>query len=174
MHSGEGIGLDHWARSAADRCQGALRYDRDSHADRHVHQFVGIDPIKALFWGGGPEWCRGGAIDCHDHDLDRAEASDGAFTLRRPLWAMGWLSTVVMAVALAAMFSELVSYETKLLSQTGPRWNCIPSCHTRSSSQIHCSPTRCSCWSHNRVRNSQIRCSQTRCNRIRNSRARGS
>jgi hypothetical protein len=28
----------------------------------------------------------------------------GAFTLPQPLWAMGWLSTAVMASAVAAMF----------------------------------------------------------------------
>jgi hypothetical protein len=28
----------------------------------------------------------------------------GPFTLPRPLWAMGWLCTAVMAVAVAAMF----------------------------------------------------------------------
>jgi hypothetical protein len=28
----------------------------------------------------------------------------GAFTLPRPLWAIGWLSTAAMAVAVAAMF----------------------------------------------------------------------
>jgi hypothetical protein len=29
----------------------------------------------------------------------------GAFTLPRLLWAMGWLSTAAMAVAVAAMFA---------------------------------------------------------------------
>jgi len=29
----------------------------------------------------------------------------GPFTLPRPLWAMGWLSTGAMAVAVAAMFA---------------------------------------------------------------------
>ncbi len=28
----------------------------------------------------------------------------GAFILPRPLWAMGWLSTTAMTVAVAAMF----------------------------------------------------------------------
>ena len=28
----------------------------------------------------------------------------GAFTLPRPLWAMGWLSTAVMAVSVTIMF----------------------------------------------------------------------
>jgi hypothetical protein len=28
----------------------------------------------------------------------------GPFTLPRPLWAMGWLSTAAMAAAVAAMF----------------------------------------------------------------------
>jgi hypothetical protein len=28
----------------------------------------------------------------------------GAFTLPRPLWVMGWLSTAVMAVTVAIMF----------------------------------------------------------------------
>ena len=29
----------------------------------------------------------------------------GRFTLPRPLWAMGWLSTTAMAVAVVAMFA---------------------------------------------------------------------
>jgi Natural resistance-associated macrophage protein len=140
--------------------------------------FVGIDPIRALFWAAVLNGVVAVPLMVMILIMAVQKHVMGPFTLRRPLWAMGWLFHRSDGCRRGGYVSHLVSYETKLLSQTGPRWNRIPSCHTRSS-QIHCSPTRCSCWSHNRVRNSQIRCSQTRCSqtrcsRIRNSRARGS
>jgi hypothetical protein len=66
--------------------------------------FVGIDPSKALLWAGVLNGVVAGAVDGRHHDHGHAKAGDGAFTVPRPLWAMGWLSTAVMAVAVAAMF----------------------------------------------------------------------
>ena len=71
--------------------------------------FVHIDPIKALFWTAAViQRCRRGAADDHDDDHDGAAEghADGAvLTLPRPLWAVGWLSTAVMAVTVVAMFA---------------------------------------------------------------------
>jgi NRAMP (natural resistance-associated macrophage protein)-like metal ion transporter len=70
-----------------------------------VINFVGLDPIKALFWSAVingvvavPLMCVIMLIAMRPDVMDR-------FVLPRPLWAMGWLCTATMAVAVAIMFA---------------------------------------------------------------------
>jgi Mn2+/Fe2+ NRAMP family transporter len=66
--------------------------------------FVGIDPIKALFWAAVLNGVVALPIMVVIMIMAVQKRVMGAFTVPRPLWAMGWLSTAVMAVAVAAMF----------------------------------------------------------------------
>jgi NRAMP (natural resistance-associated macrophage protein)-like metal ion transporter len=67
--------------------------------------FVDIDPIRALFWAA----VLNGVVAVPLMVVILLMATQprvmGRFTLPRPLWAMGWLCTSVMAVAVAVMFA---------------------------------------------------------------------
>ena len=67
--------------------------------------FVGLDPIKALFWSAVINGVV--AVPLMAIIMLMAMRSDvmGRFVLPRPLWAMGWLCTGTMAVAVAIMFA---------------------------------------------------------------------
>lgn len=66
--------------------------------------FVGIDPIKALFWAAVVNGVV--AVPLMVVMMFLAVRPDvmGRFVLPRPLWAMGWLCTLVMAAAVLIMF----------------------------------------------------------------------
>ena len=67
--------------------------------------FLDIDPIKALFWSA----VLNGVVAVPLMAVIMMRAMQprvmGAFILPRPLWAIGWLTTGVMAAAVAAMFA---------------------------------------------------------------------
>ena len=67
--------------------------------------FVGLDPIKALFWAAVINGVV--AVPLMAVIMLMAMRPDimGRFVLPRPLWAMGWLRTAVMAVAVGIMFA---------------------------------------------------------------------
>jgi Mn2+/Fe2+ NRAMP family transporter len=67
--------------------------------------FVGLDPIKALFWSAVINGVV--AVPLMTIIMLMAMRRDvmGRFVLPRPLWAMGWLCTATMAVAVAIMFA---------------------------------------------------------------------
>ena len=67
--------------------------------------FVDIDPIKALFWAAVLNGVVAVPLMVVIMIMAMQERVMGKFTLPRPLWAMGWLSTAVMAVAVAIMFA---------------------------------------------------------------------
>jgi NRAMP (natural resistance-associated macrophage protein)-like metal ion transporter len=70
-----------------------------------VFNFVGLDPIKALFWAAVINGVA--AVPLMAIIMLMAMRRDvmGRFVLPRPLWAMGWLCTGTMAVAVAIMFA---------------------------------------------------------------------
>jgi NRAMP (natural resistance-associated macrophage protein)-like metal ion transporter len=70
-----------------------------------VINFVGLDPIRALFWSAVINGVV--AVPLMVMIMLMAMRPDvmGRFVLPRPLWAMGWLCTVTMAVAVAIMFA---------------------------------------------------------------------
>jgi NRAMP (natural resistance-associated macrophage protein)-like metal ion transporter len=67
--------------------------------------FVGLDPIKALFWAAVINGVV--AVPLMVVIMLLAMRADvmGRFVLPRPLWAMGWLCTATMAVAVGIMFA---------------------------------------------------------------------
>jgi NRAMP (natural resistance-associated macrophage protein)-like metal ion transporter len=67
--------------------------------------FVGLDPIKALFWSAVINGVV--AVPLMVIIMLMAMRRDvmGGFVLPRPLWAMGWLCTAAMAAAVAIMFA---------------------------------------------------------------------
>jgi NRAMP (natural resistance-associated macrophage protein)-like metal ion transporter len=67
--------------------------------------FVGLDPIKALFWAAVLNGVVAVPLMFVIMIMARQRRVMGAFIVPRPLWAMGWLSTGVMAAAVAAMFA---------------------------------------------------------------------
>jgi len=67
--------------------------------------FVDIDPIKALFWAAVLNGVVAVPLMVVIMIMAMQERVMGKFTLPRPLWAVGWLSTAVMAVAVAIMFA---------------------------------------------------------------------
>lgn len=68
--------------------------------------FVGIDPIKALFWSAVLNGVVAVPLMTVMMVMAMAPRVMGNFVLPRALWAMGWLSTGVMAVAVAIMFAR--------------------------------------------------------------------
>src|ERR1700676_344577 len=70
-----------------------------------VINFVGLDPVKALFWSAVINGVV--AVPLMVIIMLMAMRADvmGRFVLPRPLWAMGWLCTVTMAVAVGIMFA---------------------------------------------------------------------
>jgi NRAMP (natural resistance-associated macrophage protein)-like metal ion transporter len=70
-----------------------------------VINFIGLDPIKALFWSAVINGVV--AVPLMVIIMLMAMRRDvmGRFVLPRALWAMGWLCTGVMAIAVAIMFA---------------------------------------------------------------------
>jgi NRAMP (natural resistance-associated macrophage protein)-like metal ion transporter len=67
--------------------------------------FVGIDPIRALFWAAVLNGVVAVPLMAVIMLMAMQPRVMGRFTLPRPLWALGWLSTVTMATAVAIMFA---------------------------------------------------------------------
>jgi NRAMP (natural resistance-associated macrophage protein)-like metal ion transporter len=67
--------------------------------------FVGIDPIKALFWCAVINGVVAVPLMVVMMIMAMQPSVMGRFVLPRPLWAMGWLCTGAMAVAVAIMFA---------------------------------------------------------------------
>jgi NRAMP (natural resistance-associated macrophage protein)-like metal ion transporter len=67
--------------------------------------FVHIDPIKALFWTAVINGVVAVPLMIVMMLMTMRREIMGDFTLPRPLWLLGWLSTAVMAFAVAAMFA---------------------------------------------------------------------
>ncbi len=65
--------------------------------------FVDIDPIKALFWSAVLNGVVAVPLMVVMMLMTMQPKVMGEFTLPRPLWAMGWLSTAVMAATVAIM-----------------------------------------------------------------------
>jgi len=66
--------------------------------------FVHIDPIKALFWTAVINGVVAVPLMIMMMVMTMQPKVMGRFTLPRPLWAVGWLSTAVMTVTVIAMF----------------------------------------------------------------------
>jgi NRAMP (natural resistance-associated macrophage protein)-like metal ion transporter len=67
--------------------------------------FVGIDPIKALFWSAVLNGIVAAPLMAVIMVMARQKRVMGAFVIPLPLSAMGWLSTGVMGAAVAAVFA---------------------------------------------------------------------
>src|SRR5262249_36640547 len=67
--------------------------------------FVDIDPIKALFWSAVINGVVAVPVMAMMMLMTMRRDVMGQFTLPRLLWGLGWLSTVVMAVAVVTMFA---------------------------------------------------------------------
>ena len=67
--------------------------------------FVNIDPIKALFWSAVINGVAAVPLMIVMMIMTMQHRVMGRFTLPRPLWAIGWLSTAAMAAAVVAMFA---------------------------------------------------------------------
>jgi NRAMP (natural resistance-associated macrophage protein)-like metal ion transporter len=67
--------------------------------------FINLDPIKALFWAAVINGVVAVPLMVVIMIMATQERVMGAFTLPRPLWAIGWLSTIAMAVAVIVMFA---------------------------------------------------------------------
>ena len=65
--------------------------------------FVGVDPIKALFWCAVLNGVIAVPLMVVMMIMAMQSRIMGPFTLPRPLWALGWLCTLVMAAAVAIM-----------------------------------------------------------------------
>jgi len=64
--------------------------------------FMDIDPIKV--WAAVLNWVVVVPLMVMIMIMAMEKRVMGAFTLPRPLWAIGWMSTAVMAGAVAIMF----------------------------------------------------------------------
>ena len=67
--------------------------------------FVHIDPIKALFWSAVVNGVVAVPLMIVMMLMTMRKEVMGDFTLPRPLWMIGWLSTAAMTVAVAVMFA---------------------------------------------------------------------
>jgi NRAMP (natural resistance-associated macrophage protein)-like metal ion transporter len=67
--------------------------------------FVGIDPIKALFWCAVINGVVAVPLMIVMMIMAMQPRVMGQFTLPRPLWVMGWLCTAVMGLAVIIMFA---------------------------------------------------------------------
>jgi NRAMP (natural resistance-associated macrophage protein)-like metal ion transporter len=67
--------------------------------------FVNIDPIKALFWSAVINGIVSVPLMVIMMLMTMQPRVMGRFTLPRPLWAVGWLSTAAMAFAVVTMFA---------------------------------------------------------------------
>ena len=68
--------------------------------------FVGIDPIKALFWSAVLNGVVAVPLMAMIMLISMKAKVMGQFTLPRPLWVLGWISTLTMGVAVAIMFAS--------------------------------------------------------------------
>ncbi len=66
--------------------------------------FIDLDPIKALFWCAVINGVVAVPLMIVIMLMAMQKRVMGAFTLPRPLWAMGWLCTLAMFVAVVIMF----------------------------------------------------------------------
>jgi Mn2+/Fe2+ NRAMP family transporter len=66
--------------------------------------FIHLDPIKALFWTAVINGVVAVPLMIVMIIMTVQPTVMGQFTLPRPLWAIGWLSTAAMTVAVVAMF----------------------------------------------------------------------
>ena len=67
--------------------------------------FIGLDPIKALFWSAVINGVVAVPLMAIIMLMAMRQDVMGRFILPRPLWAMGWVCTLAMAVAVAIMFA---------------------------------------------------------------------
>ncbi|HWD57195.1 MAG TPA: Nramp family divalent metal transporter [Stellaceae bacterium] len=67
--------------------------------------FVHIDPIKALFWTAVINGVVAVPLMIVMMVMTMQPKVMGDFTLPRPLWVLGWISTAAMTVTVAAMFA---------------------------------------------------------------------
>jgi Mn2+/Fe2+ NRAMP family transporter len=67
--------------------------------------FIGLDPIKALFWSAVINGVVAVPLMVIIMLMAMRQDVMGRFVLPRALWAMGWLCTGTMAVAVAIMFA---------------------------------------------------------------------
>src|SRR5579863_327391 len=67
--------------------------------------FIALDPIKALFWAAVINGVVAVPLMVVIMIMAMRERVMGAFTLPRPLWAMGWVSTIAMGLAVVVMFA---------------------------------------------------------------------
>jgi NRAMP (natural resistance-associated macrophage protein)-like metal ion transporter len=67
--------------------------------------FVNIDPMKALFWSAVINGVVAVPLMVIMMMMTMRRDVMGEFTLPRPLWIIGWLSTAAMALAVATMFA---------------------------------------------------------------------
>jgi NRAMP (natural resistance-associated macrophage protein)-like metal ion transporter len=67
--------------------------------------FIDLDPIKALFWCAVINGVIAVPLMVMIMIMTSQQRVMGRFTLPRPLWAMGWLCTVAMGVAVVTMFA---------------------------------------------------------------------
>ena len=67
--------------------------------------FIGLDPIRALFWSAVINGVVAVPLMAIIMLLAMRPDVMRGFTLSRPLWAMGWLATGTMGVAVAIMFA---------------------------------------------------------------------
>jgi Mn2+/Fe2+ NRAMP family transporter len=67
--------------------------------------FINIDPIKALFWSAVINGVVAVPLMVVMMIMTMQPKVMGRFTLPRPLWIVGWLSTAVMTVTVVAMFA---------------------------------------------------------------------
>ncbi|HKS89723.1 MAG TPA: Nramp family divalent metal transporter [Stellaceae bacterium] len=70
-----------------------------------VINFVNLDPMKALFWVAVINGVVAVPVMVMMMLMTMRREVMGDFTLPRPLWVVGWLSTAAMAVAVVAMFA---------------------------------------------------------------------
>jgi Mn2+/Fe2+ NRAMP family transporter len=68
-----------------------------------VMNFTAIDPIKALFWSAVVNGVAAAPVMAMMMLLTMRKDIMGQFTLPRPLQAIGWLATAVMALTIVAM-----------------------------------------------------------------------
>ena len=66
--------------------------------------FVNIDPIKALFWSAVINGVVAVPLMIMMMIMTMQPKVMGRFTLPRPLWVVGWLSTAAMGITVVAMF----------------------------------------------------------------------
>ena len=66
--------------------------------------FIRINPIKALFWSAVLNGVVAAPLMIVIMIMAMQSKVMGTFTLPRPLWLLGWLSTAIMTIAVAIMF----------------------------------------------------------------------